>query len=241
MIKLFQFPISHYCEKARWALDHKQIPYQAINLIPGLHLKPTKKLGVRSSVPILQHNDKVVAGSSQIIDHLETLKPQNPLTFDNELLNKQVVDWEAILDSTAGINVRLAAYHVLLEHPEIVKPFFTHQGPWYGSLFVSFAFNKLSKTMRKLMNINQQTFDSGKQSLHLLLDKLSEHYSHSEFLVGDRFSRADLTAAALFAPLVMPQGYGLNWPNKVPEDYQELLNEFSEKLSWVEPLYQKYR
>jgi glutathione S-transferase len=241
MIKLFQFPISHYCEKARWALDYKQIPYQAINLIPGLHLKPTKKLGVRSSVPILQHNDKVVAGSSQIIDHLETLKLQNPLTFDNELLNKQVVDWEAILDSTAGINVRLAAYHVLLEHPEIVKPFFTHQGPWYGPLFVSFAFNKLSKTMRKLMNINQQTFESGKQSLHLLLDKLSEHYSHSEFLVGDRFSRADLTAAALFAPLVMPQGYGLNWPKKVPEDYQELLNEFSEKLSWVEPLYQKYR
>jgi Glutathione S-transferase, N-terminal domain len=27
MIQLYQFPFSHFCEKARWALDYKSIAY----------------------------------------------------------------------------------------------------------------------------------------------------------------------------------------------------------------------
>jgi glutathione S-transferase len=241
MIKLYQFPISHYCEKVRWALDYKQLSYQTINLVPGLHSKATKKLGVRSSVPIIQHDDKAIAGSNHILDYLESLTTNGQLNLGDELMNKEIANWESVLDSSAGINVRLVAYHILLEHPNIVKPFFTHQGPWYGPLFVFFAYEKLRKTMRKLMNINQQAFESGKQALHHNLDKLSEHYNQNNYLVGDRFTRADLTAAALFAPLVMPSGYGLNWPKDVPQDFQELQSEFADKLTWVEPLYQKYR
>ncbi len=30
---LYQFPLSHYCEKARWLLDHKELDYVAHNLI----------------------------------------------------------------------------------------------------------------------------------------------------------------------------------------------------------------
>ncbi|MCP3675846.1 MAG: glutathione S-transferase family protein, partial [Gammaproteobacteria bacterium] len=44
MIKLYQFPISHYCEKIRWSLDYKNLDYKIINLLPGLHIKTTKKL-----------------------------------------------------------------------------------------------------------------------------------------------------------------------------------------------------
>lgn len=241
MIKLYQFPISHFCEKARWALDYKQIPYQTINLVPGLHQNATRKLGVKSSVPIIQHDDKIVAGSKEIIDYLEAFLSQRPLILEDASLNKEIEEWERVLDTGAGINVRLVAYHILLEYPEIVKPFFSHNGPWYGSLFLMATFSKLRVVMRKLMNINQQSFSSSKQSLHHLLDTLSEHYSKKEFLVGGQFTRADLTAASLFAPLVMPAEYGLNWPKKLPVEYQELINEFGEKLAWVEPLYQKYR
>src|SRR5690606_11485280 len=34
---VYQFPISHYCEKTRWQLDHKGMPYQIRNLLPGAH------------------------------------------------------------------------------------------------------------------------------------------------------------------------------------------------------------
>ena len=29
-MKLLEFPHSHYCEKARWALDYKGIPFEAM-------------------------------------------------------------------------------------------------------------------------------------------------------------------------------------------------------------------
>jgi len=44
MIELYQFQFSHYCEKARWALDYKGISYKPRNLLPGLHVKPARKL-----------------------------------------------------------------------------------------------------------------------------------------------------------------------------------------------------
>ncbi len=241
MIKLYQFPISHYCEKARWALDHMEFDYQTINLVPGLHLKTIKKLAVKSSVPIIQYQQKVIEGSNNILDFLETLSPERSLLFEDAGLNQQVFDWEKRLDKVAGVNVRLVAYHLLLEHPKIVKPFFAHQGPWYAALFLLLAYPKLAKTMRRHMGINETSFVKAKQELHQLLDELQNCYQQKTFLIGDRFSRADLTAASLFAPLVMPAGYGLIWPKDLPSDYASLGSEYAEKLTWVKTLYKSYR
>ena len=80
-ILLYQFPISHYCEKVRWALDFKGLAYTQINCLPGLHVKQNKKLAKHSSVPILKHKGTVIQGSAKIIDYLETTFPEKPLNF----------------------------------------------------------------------------------------------------------------------------------------------------------------
>ena len=78
-VTLYQFPISHFCEKVRWALDYKEIPYQAKNLLPGLHVKTMTKLAKRSSVPVLDHEGTAIQNSADIIDYLEQQFPHNPL------------------------------------------------------------------------------------------------------------------------------------------------------------------
>jgi len=75
MITLYQFPISHYCEKVRWALDYKQVEYEIKNLIPGLHVSKTRKMAPDSSVPILTHDDEVIQGSDSIITYLDETFP----------------------------------------------------------------------------------------------------------------------------------------------------------------------
>lgn len=43
-LKLYQFAISHYCAKIRWALDHKGLNHETVNLVPGQHVKTIRKL-----------------------------------------------------------------------------------------------------------------------------------------------------------------------------------------------------
>ena len=65
---LYQFAGSHYCEKARWALDYKGVRYATVNLIPGPHWKTAKRIAGHSSVPFFVDDDQhVVQGSAEII------------------------------------------------------------------------------------------------------------------------------------------------------------------------------
>ncbi|MGR9114583.1 MAG: glutathione S-transferase N-terminal domain-containing protein [Gammaproteobacteria bacterium] len=45
MLTLYRFPVSHYCEKVRWALDYKQLDFQTKNLLPGQQRHPRQKAG----------------------------------------------------------------------------------------------------------------------------------------------------------------------------------------------------
>ena len=80
MFELYDFRFSHYSEKARWALDFKGVPYTPRHLLPGFHLRTTRKLAPRSRVPILKTDGAVIQGSTEIIDFLEQTIPERSLT-----------------------------------------------------------------------------------------------------------------------------------------------------------------
>ncbi len=241
MLKLYQFPISHFCEKIRWALEFKNIDYEIKNLLPGLHVLKTKKLSPETSVPILTHHGKAIQGSSEIISYLDKTFPERILTPQELKMKVEALKWEEYLDREIGINIRLCCYHILLEYPEIVIPFFTHNGPWYGKPFLTLMFPKLKVRMMQRMKLNDVSAKKAKEDLRIAIDRLYSHYQQQEFLAGNQFSRADLTAASLLAPLCMPVKYGLNWPDTLPEQIEELVAEFSGKTKWVLDFYEKYR
>ena len=171
MIKLYQFPISHYCEKVRWTLDYKGIDYEKVNLLPGLHIKHTKNIAKYSSVPVLIDGEHTIQNSFDIISHLEESYPQKSLTPKDEELKKQALEWEHYVDNELGAHVRCVCYNVLLDHPEIVIPFFAHEGPWYGKLFLKFGFKKLHTKMRYLMKINDETAQESYKKMELVILK----------------------------------------------------------------------
>ncbi len=245
MLILYQFPISHFCEKIRWALDHKKLEYKLFNLLPGPHVSKTKKLTPKSTVPILVHDKllhdkKVIQNSSDIITYLDETFPQRPLTPEQEDEKKEALDWEKYLDKEIGVHIRITIYSVILDHPAILIPFFCHNGPWYAKYFYKIIFPKLREKMILLMNINEQTAQQSKQRLELAIDKVYKHLQEHNFLVANTFTRADLTAAALLAPLCKPNGYGITWP-RYPEKLEELIETNHDKIAWALKLYEKYR
>lgn len=242
-IKLYQFAISHYCEKIRWALDHKGLSYQSISLLPGSHVKLIKGMAGRSSVPVLVHDDKVVQNSADIIDYLDDAFPDQPLTPVDPQARQLAKEWERRLDKVAGPAVRCYCYHHLLQRPKVVVPLLAAQTPFYNRYLLRLGFSRVEELMRSWMKINERTAATAQQTMEEILLELAAAYQHSEFLVGDRFTRADLTAAALFAPLFQPSAYPVPWPadNKLPQPMQQWLQRNEENIAPLARLYQNQR
>ncbi len=241
--KLYQFPISHYCEKVRWALDYNGIDYQAINLLPGLHAKVCKRLGGTTQVPVLEHGNAIVQGSSKALDYIEQLSEGERLREKDKSLALEVQKWEAYADENIGPHVRRIAYHDLLDRPDIVKPFFKKGGPWYGGIYVAAVYPKLATMMRRFMKINDEQVAKSKEALSDALSSIEKqrHSSDGPYIVGDHFTRADLAYAALTAPFTLVDGYGLEWPDVMPERLQNYVDEIEPLLAHSRYCYEKYR
>ena len=240
-LMLHQFPISHYCEKVRWALDHKKLPYRLKNELPGPHLKRMKNIAPMSSVPVLRDGKTVVQGSANIISYLDETFAQYSLTPASPAEREQAAQWEAFCDEEIGPHVRRFCYHTLLEHPNIVQPFFTQGAPFWGKWLVKAAYPKLQQVMRKAMAIREPEVTQSRQCLESALQRLYQEYQQRPYLVGDQFSRADLAAASLLAPLFMPEQYGLAWPDTMPEPLQGWVTSQAQLLIPIERLYEQHR
>ena len=211
-VVLYQFPISHYCEKIRWALDYKGIRYKAINLLPGMHIRRIRMLTGQTSVPVLVHNGRVIHGSAAILDYLDQAFPQPLLLPGDPELQAQIRAWEQRLDDIAGPAVRLFCYHYLLQTPDAVIPLLAAGQPFYRRWVMRIVFPKAERLMRLWMKIDDQNARQAEENIIRVLKDLRATYSQSHFLVGEHFSRADLTACALFAPLFQPYRYPVPWP-----------------------------
>lgn len=244
-LRLYQFAISHYCEKVRWALDYKNLNYETTNLLPGQHIKTMQKLtkGAGASVPVLVHEGEVIQGSSNILDYLERTFPDNPMTPVDEPAKAQALAWEKRLDDLAGPAVRCYSYHHFLQRPKIVVPLLAAGTPFYNRILLSLAFSRVNEVMRKWMKINEKTAEQSRKVLEELLAELAEIYSQQPFLAGDAFSRADLTAASLFAPLFQPEAYPVPWPKpaRIPKEIKAWLNQWQPQLLILNRVYNEHR
>src|SRR4051812_21755130 len=64
---LITIPISHYCEKARWALERADVTYRERAHLQVLHWIPVNRAGGRKTAPVLVWGDRVFADSAEIV------------------------------------------------------------------------------------------------------------------------------------------------------------------------------
>ncbi len=243
MLTLYQFPFSHYCEKARWALDYKGIAYTPRNLLPGPHLRVTRKLAPRSSVPILVDGDTVVQDSKNIIDFLEQRSPLPSLTPTHPERRSQALEWEAYLDREIGVPLRAWFYFHLLPQRRRAIAFWTQGGPRYGRLLYAFIFPVVRRATRRMLQIEPEHAARCEQRWLAALQRLNETVALRRFLVEGGFSRADLTAAALLSPLwnegLPTASLRELWPEPVLALREARLGDPA--LLWVAGLYRDFR
>lgn len=241
MIQLYQFTFSHFCEKARWALDYKNIAYQPVNLLPGFHLKRVRKLAPKTCLPVLEDEGTVVQDSAAIIDYLDLKYPIPALTPLDPDAARQALEWERYFDEEIGVCLRLWFYYQALPHRRIALDFLLQGAPRHKRALLFLAYPKLRELMTQHMNINAVTADQSHARLVVALDRLDAALDGRRFLIEDCFSRADLTACALLAPVCLPDDTDAS--GRFPEAALEFRNELKSRrfYPWVRGICARYR
>ena len=96
---LYQFPLSHFCEKARWMLDYKELEYVAQNLMPGAHRAFARLKTGQNRLPILRDQERWIADSTKIALYLDEQYPEHRLLPVEASLRQQALD----IDEITGI------------------------------------------------------------------------------------------------------------------------------------------
>jgi len=204
MLELYQFRFSHYCAKVRWALEHKHIAYRERNLLPGAHREVVRTLAGKSCLPVLVCEGTVVQDSTAIITFLDQHFPEDSLTPMDPDEARAALEWEEYLDDEIGVPLRLWFYHHALPDRRRALRFLLDAQPWQARLMFKVAFPKVRVAMTRAMGIDAAAAERAEARLFAALNRLDSALFGREFLVGNHFSRADLTACALLLPFCRP-------------------------------------
>jgi len=241
---LWQLEISHYNEKVRWALDYKGVPHIRRSLLPGLHAVKAKRLtGDTFTTPVLTVGGRSIGDSTRIIALIEQRWPQPPLYPRDETQRRRALELEEFFDEELGPHIRRAAYHELLGRPELVVPLFTHGQPLPARILLRAGFPALRWLMRRSMAINADAAANSRAKTTAAMDRLEREISSTGFLVGECFTVADLTAAALFYPVVRPPEFPYPIIGDLPESAREYLDSLAQRpgAKWVAEIYRRHR
>lgn len=205
---LVTIPISHYCEKARWALDLAGVPYREEPIPPVFHMARTRPSGVGTSTPQLWLGDRVVGQSSEIVAYADEHKGGDFLLPRDEDERAEVERWMARLDAELGPHVRRYAYHHLLDRPELVLPLMVHGVGSTQRLAFRLTFGPVRTMMRRAMGIEAAAAERSRAKIRAVLDTVGAALADGRpYLVGGRFTAADLTLAALISHFVDPPSF----------------------------------
>ncbi len=205
---------SHYCEKARWALERGGFCFQEEAHLPPFHAIINRRLGVGRTRPVLVTPHTVVDDSAAILLFLEPyLDPTQRLFPEDPHQREEVIALMTDFDKRLGPAVRRWLYFHLLPDKRMVSRLFGIAQDRWSLLAWNTFFPLMRAAMRKGMNIRRDKAEKDRERVFAIFDEVAQKISDGRrYLVGERLSAADLTFAALAAPTVLAPHYGTYLP-----------------------------
>lgn len=199
---LWHFRLSHYNEKARWALDWKGIPHRRRAVLPGPHVPRIWWETGQKQVPVLRIAGETIADSTRIIAALETRHPSPPLYPAELAARERALALEEFFDEELGPHIRRVFFHHLLPDAAAASAALAIGESAFTQRLYRAAFPGIRAVMRLDMGIDAARTEQSREQVARALTRLEAEIQPSGYLVGSSFSVADLTAAALFAPVL---------------------------------------
>ncbi len=240
---LWHIPFSHYSEKVRWALDYKRVAHRRRVLGSDYLIKVWRATG-QGKLPVLWLDGRAIADSTRIIAALEEHYPEPALYPREAAARQRALALEDDLDETLGPALRAA----------VVTPLFQHDPDFALRMLTTGMGGKAYPGLRRMLRvfpwyyrlrhkISERNLERDRTIVAAALDRIEQERQGRVYLVGEVFSVADLTAAALLGPLLQPPE--LQYPLQVElpvylEDYRTTLLQHP-AAQWAADIYRLHR
>ena len=159
----------------------------------------------QGKLPVLWLDGRAIADSTRIIAALEEHYPEPPLYPVDTVTRQRALALEDDLDETLGPALRAA----------IVTPLFRHDPDIALRVLTTGMGDRAYRTLRPLFRIfpslyqfrhqiSDNNLERDRITVAATLDRIEHELQNRAYLVGETFTVADLTAAALLGALLQP-------------------------------------
>jgi glutathione S-transferase len=240
---LWHIEISHYNEKARWALDYKGVAHRRRAPLPGiLHPPVALALSGRPTLPILSIDGQRIRDSTAIIAELERRYPDPPLYPADPDDRARALAIEDYFDEEVAHRIRRLIFGELAENRGSARTAVRLIGyslpPGRSGDITAGALSRIFTTYyggrRSRVAEDRRRITEG-------FERLEAEIQPTGFLAGDSFSVADLSAAALLMHFALPAELQYPLPGYPPalEAYRTSLPPVA--VEWVQRIWREHR
>ena len=242
---LWQLQISHYNEKVRWALAYKRIPHERRAPMPGMHRLHALALtrGREERLPVVKlEGARPVGDSTAIIAALERYKPEPALYPRDPEARRRALELEEYFDEEVGPRVRRLFFHRMLPDREATLDAVMQDAGRFRRAVARATTPAARALIRRDIGVDDDRAAEALAGVRDAMELLEREIGPGGYLVGDRFTVADLSAAALMTPVLAPPGREYA-PKRVTPGLLELREELGAREGgrWVADMYARHR
>ncbi|MDQ6750862.1 MAG: glutathione S-transferase family protein [Actinomycetota bacterium] len=213
--RLITIPISHFCEKARWALDRAGVEYSEEPHLQMLHIVASRRAGGTGTAPVLVTADRgVLADSSDIVAYAHDRAPSERRLYPTDpAAREEVRALERDFDENLGPQGRLWMYHHILPRPDLARTYGTRGVPAWQRWALPPLYPAVSRLISHKLGVTAAAAVAADHRVRATFDLVAERLGDGgPYLCGHRFTAADLTFSALAGAVLMPPQWSIPLP-----------------------------
>jgi glutathione S-transferase len=212
MIELYQFELSHYCEKIRLILDYKGLEYRKVEVTPGLGQLDLFQLSGQRQVPVLKDGSEIIADSTAIAKYLDAKYPDKPIIPANPSQRAMCFMFEEWADESIGLNGRKVMLGAFSQNPDLRTSVLPVNTPDFLKTLVGSMPSGILDVLGLGMGLSADALKAARETMEQNLESLSVLLVDRPYLVTDHPTLADFAVAGLSMYTKFPAGQYVDLP-----------------------------
>ena len=246
-MRLITIAPSHYCDKVRLALELAQLDYVEQAHLPVFHAPFVRRASGTRTTPVLITPEGALTDSTQILKHLQTLAASAWRPYPEDGPRRAEVErLEDLFDERLGPATRRLAYAHLLPDRDLALSVLRQGAPAWQLKALTLLYPAFAQLLKRGLVLNDQGVRRSLGRVDEVFDEVDALLSDGRaYLVADRLTAADVTFAALAAPVLGPDQYHVRLPamERLPAPMQALMARYRARAAgrWAMALYAQLR